>query len=324
MQSASDLRIELAAVKQKGEKARLEARRELLSLRAKLNPSTKNLQQMGESFNLAIYQHEIAKVFQSDVSSPSFLRIQAQLCHALHCHEIQLKQMQITQKHNRRVIEYLQYEISEITEDSSTRKMVLVNELASASKTLFALKEELECKAESQEEEINELMEQLGSTAIAYDDSFMQESFARLQDVLGPSFDPTLMHTPISLRKSKIWCDLQRHEEEDADALGELRKISFHHRTSLIGSNAASTKMERHHSGEFKIPSRNSIFSSFRTFGFGDDDEDEDAPRTPPTSRPILSRDSIREFVEHSEGSDGPLSPTSDALRKLSEEVFSL
>jgi hypothetical protein len=63
--------------------------------------------------------------------------------------------------------------------------------------------------------------------------------------------------------------------------------------------------------------------NSLLALGFGDDDEDEDAPRTPPPRRPVLKRGSIREYVEHSEGSDRPLSPTSDALKKLSEEVFS-
>jgi hypothetical protein len=130
------------------------------------------------------------------------------------------------------------------------------------------------------------------------------------------------------LRESKIWCDRERHEEKDADALGELRRIgSPLKRTSSIGSNMLSPRFMSPRnsikdalSPRFMSP-RNSIkdcltINSLWTLG-------EDAPRTPITpSRPVLSRGSIREFVEHSESSDGSFCPTSDAMRKLCDEVF--
>ena len=300
--------MELDALKRKGELTRLEARRELLSLRSKLNPLTKNLQQQGGSFNLNIYQQAISDLFQENVPSPSFLRIQAQLCHTLHCHEIQLKQLQIIKKHNKRIIQYFQEEIKEITEDNTPREQQLMDQISSLTADLTDLKEELEKKATDQEEKITELMERLGSTA---NDSFMGASFSHLTDIFGSNFDPT--QTPMALRKSKIWVDLQKYDQKDDSSLGrELRK-------PFDGSSFASSGS----SSDSKMPQRrSSIMNSL--FGLMEDDDDEENPQTPAaaSSRPTLSRETVRSFVEHSECSDGLLSPTSDALRKLSAEVF--
>ena len=326
METARELRQELDALKRKGEKTRLESRRELLSLRAKLKPLAKDLQQAGESIHLGIYQQQITFVFQKNLPTPYIQRILSQLCHALHCHEVQLKQLKIIKQWNKRIIVAYQKESKNLTEENKSRLQSLQNELSTAEASLKSLEKELESKVEQQEKDIDQLFEQVGNM------SAFNGSFARLTGAGGGDvFDSAITETPMTLRKSKIWIDLTRNEEEDKDKVGELKKISSHgglgssrhsryddHTITKRGSASSTTSSSSH---------RASILDSFQKMVVGDFDfagDEDETPMTPPNQRrPVLSRDSVREFVEHNDQPEAPLSPTIDALRKLTEEVFS-
>lgn len=278
MVSADQLHRELDAFYRSGEEARMKRRRELLSLRSTLAPMLKSLDETGKFVDFENYQLEIRKVFGTgQVTTPDVVKIQAQLCHALHFHEIQLKQSHIYKRRNKHLTKFLQKEIKGLTTENNDRQQKLVRQVEEVKNLLKEQSKTLKTKIELQDNEIKQLRDQLGvadlslmspkSRVSSVSESLhtMMEkiSFEELKkkEVYHPVLDVTT--TPTCLSKSKLWNDMKKYDTE-----------------MYCGQPAASSRQS--------------------------------------------TQDNKRSLLELINCDDSLLSPTSQDIKKLSAEVFSL
>jgi hypothetical protein len=360
MSSVGELRKELYELRSKGETTRLESRRELLNLRSELNPLTKNLKQQGASFHLSLYQHQLKQVFDvNQVPSPYVLKILAQLCHALHCHEIQLKQIHIMKRYNKKIIKELQKQIKLLTEENGQRELLLVEEREEKREDIAKLRKEYEPKMEELQDELANMRQKLG----IYISPSPMASPVSLRAMMSSDFLLNCSsfskldgsQTPELLKKSLIWSSLKLADEKDAHERGEsnkrlsgislsqhLPRISFgspfsspqqRRKSSFVDSTHSSKWSLDSRSDHYREPSRTSIFSGFVNLVTGiHEDGDEFASETPPQAmKPKVRRNvflngraaSIRDLI-HQNSKEDDTDPTNLALKNLSDEVFSM
>lgn len=264
-----------------GDEARLVARREVLALRAKMTELQIKLKERQKSQRIGMYQREIKQVFANDaMPSPYVLNIQSQLCQVLHKNEVQLRQIKMTQKRNKKLISYLQKESEALTEENAQVELRFVNELAEASAQKHTLIEGLKEQAGDQEEEIKQIREERG---LSPDLSLLTpvsprknlaDSFGDLMGSLRHLTLAPLVHTPEALKKSKVWADANEENYDDVSDLNVSnhykqreqrehfkRQASIKYGTSLDdGSSSHSTDSYR------GMPSRSSMVNAL-SFG---------------------------------------------------------
>lgn len=253
--STEQLHRELDALYRAGEEARMQRRRELLSLRSTLTPLSKSLDEVASSSQLSIYQIQIRRAFGvSHEPAPYVIKIQAQLCHALHSHEIQLKQLHIFKRRNKQLTKFLQKEVEDLTLESGERQQELVRQVENAKATLEEQSTKMESTSLAQEEEIRRLMDKLDivdmnlmspqtrARSVSESLQTMMEkiSFEDLKNVDAHTV-LEVTKTPTCLSRSKLWIDLKKQEDvKVSGSLGDLPLCSGSLRRSRhIGSSSS-------------------------------------------------------------------------------------
>ena len=352
-----DMEMVLERTIREGEEARLNARREILSLRAELTALTGRLKQRSEEIPMFLYQREMKAVFdENELPTPYVIKIQAQLCQTLHQQEIQLKQMHLTKKKNKKVITYLQNEAKRLTEENAQRELELVNRIAQKNAERHAEMDALKEKVLHQEEEIRKLQRTLGMDDGCHSPVATRKSLSlrNLMESISP------LATPKALRMSKVWADAKHLEQPSLQSpTGSYFKrdssVRFSNSFWLMDSSSHSNQTNTSNGDRDRIPSRPSIlqalalgpslrnlmgtpeqegrkrtsFSTESTKDPSDSSEDSPAtfskPRRLSQSHPVrgsyLGKD-LRTLLQ-SHDDDAPPSPTTASLKKLSEEVFS-
>jgi hypothetical protein len=315
--SPDALRMDLDDLIRQGDRLRLEHRRELLKLRSQLAPLTKNHfnAKRGEGINISVYQEVMNESIQDDAPAPFVTKIQSQLCSALHNQEVQLTQIKIAQRSNKRLIIYLSKETEFLKEESKFRENKLTGEIDKANNANKIMGDMFEKDALDQEEEIKLLQMKLGidpNTPIARRGSSLRRRFApkqrikRLSGSLRNIMANVGSETPEILRKSKIWKDLKESEERDASEMSLIRKGRRRIMGRLGGRPILGPSTSDKDDGHVKSPAhtdkeKRSVFKAMEIFS------SSDAPPPPPPPDDDIS-----------------LSSTSEAYQKLSQEVFDM
>jgi hypothetical protein len=332
--SPEALRMDLDDLICQGDQLRLEQRRELLKLRSQLAPLTQRHfnAKKGEGINISVYQEIMHESIQDGAPAPFVTKIQSQLCSSLHNQEVQLTQIKIAQRSNKKLIIYLSKEIELLKEESKIRENKLTGKIDEANNANKTMEDMFEKDARDQEEEIKSLQTKLGidpNTPIARRGSGLRRRFAPRQRIkrLSGSLKNIMANvgseTPKILRESKIWKDLKDAEERDASEMSAIRKGGRRMMGRLgrprLGAST-SDKDDDHvkssaHTDKERGSILNSVFgSSHRGEGFFKAMEtfsSSDAPPQPPDGIDDLSWPD-----------DNSWSSTSEAYQKLSEEVY--
>jgi hypothetical protein len=253
--SVEQLERELDELYRKGEEMRMENRRALVALRAKFNPLSKSLNDMGDSFSLSVYQDHLRQAFgDGNEPEPHVIKIQAQLCHALHCHEIQLKQTHITERRTKQLSKYFKKQVEELTLESRERERNLARRVEEERANLDALEAALESRARALDDEIEELRNKHGVVDIRMMSpetrvKSISESMYAMMEGIGfeelknsdASAVLELTTTPTILSKSKLWIDLKAAGSVIGEGLGDVRRTSnLSKRSRHNGLGAAS------------------------------------------------------------------------------------
>jgi hypothetical protein len=361
--SIGQLELELDELYREGEKRRMENRRELLGLRAKFNPLCRSLNEMADTFNLAVYMDHLRKVYgEGNEPEPYVIKIQAQLCHSLHSNEIQLKQTHSIQRRNKQLCKFLQNQADELTLESGERERKLIRQVQEGKANLDELASELDSRVRTLDSEINELRDHLGVVDIrtmspetrvkSISDSMhamMQGiGFEELKDS-SASAVLELTATPKILSKSKLWIDLKAEGNEHGVRSGRTSTLTKRSRHGGLGGSRHSSSNSRHLTGGSMHRSRSDHYQmqthrgltmtmgigmSIRNLMSSFDDADSDdefhhdlAVETPPKDgeKSRLSNTMIgKSLLELVESDDSILSPASRDIKKLSQEVFAL
>jgi hypothetical protein len=301
------LENEVEDLYRRGEETRLEHRRELLALRTTLAALAKSLDDLGESYKMGLYQKAMRDVYMEgqdeqhkekeiekrqlhppdelqdassysgssqggsnhtvDCPQPYVVKIQAQLCHALHSNEIQLKQAHIVKRRNKHLAKYLQKQKQELSRESEERKGKLSKRIDEETAKWEEELESLKARVDKQKDDIVDLRKQLGISGRRILSPILSprkvlgsfsDSFRNLMDGISlkdlknmippPSLE--LLQTPPSLSKSKLWIDLKREEEvkeqQALEGVGDtFRSGSFVRRSNAQGRRSSSFAMHR-------------------------------------------------------------------------------
>jgi hypothetical protein len=360
-----------------GDRKRYAQRRELLALRAKHIPITKNLKQLLQKMDdsssssssatafdkhMDIYREAVQQVFGDDEAGKEerAVQLQTKLCHALHCHEMQVKQIHSLKRHHKHLVNHLLKKELREQEEGKT-EIDPLKSIAKLEEERRRLKEESEMRLKEQQEEMDALKQVLGEQNLLTPQISGVGSFDGDASSLGYRIQngetAEDMRTPKILQQSKIWVDLMEAEEKDADALWEARKGannlaggSNHFRRSSSVNPTAMTLSNHnkimsptqdrnssgslpmfgsplHHAREVVGAARQSIIGSILG-GIWDVDEDGDgdddgfACVSPQPTKKKFASNAVAAFLTGVDAEE-PLSPTSAAIRELADEVFS-
>lgn len=200
------------------------------------------------------------------------LKLQTKLCHALHWHEIQVKQIHLYKRHHKLLVkEVLKKQLKDLQDEIKAKE--LKTEIRRVQEETQQALEECNAKIQkqlNQKSALKCILEKHSSISLASTPEVSQHSKHDNTLCLSPRPtvysidlpDEEIIGTPPILRSSKIWNDLKEADERDATKVWNVRKkcglgLSSHgsshitrHRTTDLGlsSHGGGAGSSSHHS----------------------------------------------------------------------------
>lgn len=237
---------ELERIKQdrQGQFVRFQLERFLLEHRV-LKGRRQNLVRAGESVDSRLYQEAFQEFNPGETTVPEGVqRLQSKLCQELHCHEIQMKQIHLLKKWNKKLAKALRFEIEDNTKKCRTAQRELDGEIPRLRVQHLKMQRQFEATVRDQEEELGSLTKGSELGEIGWG-SARQIPIDVLEEMTTPKF----------LRRSKVWVDIHgppestddekdeeyTMDEFDEDGIAEMPTSSHDRHSQYVASGQPSS-----------------------------------------------------------------------------------